>query len=129
MLENGPALLAFFKIGCPVCQMTFPFLERMAENAVVQIVGISQDEAGPTEQFNQRFSVTFPTLLDTSTEGYKVSKAYGISSVPSFFLVEQDGSISKSFQGFCKRELEELGERMRVPPFRADEKVPEFRPG
>jgi len=129
MLENGPALLAFFKIGCPVCQMTFPFLERMAENAVVQIVGISQDEVGPTEQFNQRFSVTFPTLLDTSAEGYKVSKAYGISSVPSFFLVEQDGSISKSFQGFCKRELEELGERMRVPPFRADEKVPEFRPG
>jgi len=128
-LENGAALLAFFKIGCPVCQMTFPFLERMAENAEVRIVGISQDEAGPTEQFNQRFGVTFPTLLDASVEGYPVSKAYGITSVPSFFLVERDGSISKFFQGFSKRDLEELGQRMRIAPFRADDKVPEFRPG
>jgi len=29
LLAGGPVLLAFFKIGCPVCQMTFPFLERI----------------------------------------------------------------------------------------------------
>jgi len=128
-LAKGPALLAFFKIGCPVCQMTFPFLERLANNAAIQVIGISQDEAGPTEKFKQKFGVTFPTLLDASSEGYPASNGYGITSVPSFFLVEQDGTISKSFQGFSKRDLEELGERMRVTPFRADEKVPEFRPG
>ena len=28
-LQKGPVLLAFFKIGCPVCQFTFPFIERL----------------------------------------------------------------------------------------------------
>lgn len=128
-LQKGPVLLVFFKIGCPVCQMTFPYLERMAANPAIQIVGISQDEAGHTRQFNQRFGVTFSTLLDASAEGYPASNAYGITSVPSFFLVEQDGILSRCFQGFSKRDLEQLGERMQIQPFRPDEKVPELRPG
>ncbi len=28
-LQRGPLLLAFFKESCPVCQFTFPFLERI----------------------------------------------------------------------------------------------------
>jgi peroxiredoxin len=128
-LAKGPALLTFFKIGCPVCQMTFPFLERMAANQVVQIIGISQDEPGSTQKFNERFGITFSTLLDSAAEGYIASNAYGICSVPSFFLVEPDGVISKAFQGFCKRDLEALGQRMGTAPFRSDENVPEFKPG
>src|SRR5579863_5075357 len=66
VLAKGPALLAFFKVGCPVCQLTFPFLERMAANDAVQVLGISQDDAKGTQEFNDRFGVTFPTLLDES---------------------------------------------------------------
>ena len=91
--------------------------------------GISQDDAKGTGEFNQRFGVTFPTLLDESKRGYPVSNEFGITSVPSLFLVETDGSISKSFSGFSKRDLEQLGERMRVKPFQPDEKVPEFKAG
>jgi peroxiredoxin len=29
IIAQGPALLAFFKTSCPVCQLTFPFLERI----------------------------------------------------------------------------------------------------
>jgi peroxiredoxin len=129
VLAKGPALLAFFKIGCPVCQLTFPFLERMAKNDAVQILGISQDDARGTEEFNHRFGVTFPTLLDESKRGYAVSNEYGISSVPTVFVVETDGSISKSFAGFSKRDLEEVGERIHVKPFAPDDKVPEFKAG
>ena len=32
ILAGGPALLAFFKISCPVCQLTAPYLERLAAN-------------------------------------------------------------------------------------------------
>src|SRR5438128_1391629 len=65
-LAKEPALLAFFKIGCPVCQLTFPYLERLAGNPAVQIIGISQDDADATKFFNERFGVTFPTLIDES---------------------------------------------------------------
>lgn len=128
-LAKGPALLAFFKVGCPVCQLTLPYLERMAGNDAVRIIGISQDDTSSTKAFQTRFGITFPTVLDESKQGYPVSNAFGISSVPSLFLVETDGSVSKAFAGFSKRDLEMLGERMGVKPFRPDEKVPEFKAG
>src|ERR1039457_2066800 len=129
MLERGPVLLAFFKVSCPVCQLTFPFLERLAKNDAVQAIGISQDDATSTKAFNDRFGVTFPTLLDEAAEGYPVSNGFGISSVPTVFVVETDGTISNSIEGFSRRDLDAIGERIHVAPFRPDEYVPEFKAG
>ena len=64
ILAGGPTLLAFYKISCPVCQLTAPYLERLAANSALQVIGISQDDAGATREFIERFGVTFPTLLD-----------------------------------------------------------------
>ena len=129
ILKSGPALFAFYKISCPVCQLTAPYLERLSAGGKIQVVGVSQDDVEPTQGFNNRFGVTFPTLLDQAAQGYPASNAYGISSVPSLFLVEQDGRVSKSFAGFSKRDLEELGERSGAAPFRPDERVPEWKAG
>jgi len=49
--------------------------------------------------------------------------------VPSLFLVEQDGKISKAFQGFSKRDIEALGERAGSPIFRPEDNVPEWKAG
>src|SRR6266567_6828228 len=114
ILAKGPVLLAFFKISCPVCQLAFPYLERLAGSSSLQIVGISQDDAAATHGFRQRFGITFPVLLDQSKEGYPASNAYGITTVPSLFLVEKDGEIATSSAGFSKRDLESLGHRAGV---------------
>jgi peroxiredoxin len=129
MLERGPVLLAFYKVSCPVCQLTFPFLERLSKNDIVQVIGISQDDTKSTQAFNDRFGVTFPTLLDEAKDGYPVSNGFAISSVPTMFVVEPDGTISKSIEGFSKRELESVGDRVNVRPFLANEYVPEFKAG
>ena len=129
ILAKGPALLAFYKISCPVCQLTLPFLERMAAGSSLQIVGISQDDDGATRGFNQRFGVTFPTLLDQSKEGYPASNAYGLTSVPTLFLVEPDGQVTKAVAGFSKRDLEAIGGRAGIPPFRPEDNVPEWKAG
>ena len=129
ILKDGPALFAFFKVSCPVCQLTAPYLERLAAGNNLQIFGVSQDDAGATEGFNQRFGVTFPTLLDQAGEDYPASNAYGISAVPSLFLVEQDGRVSKAFSGFSKRDLEEVGDRAGTAPFRPGDNVPEWKAG
>ena len=128
ILQRGPALLAFFKVSCPVCQFTFPFLERIHQGGGVQIVGISQDNVRETGEFNREFGVTFPTLLDNSGS-YPVSNAFGISSVPSLFLIEPDGTISAQEQGFSKSRLEAVGRRAGAAPFQPGERVPENRPG
>jgi peroxiredoxin len=129
ILEKGPALLAFYKISCPVCQLTAPYLERLSSSAQIQVIGISQDDDGSTRGFLDRFGVTFPTLLDQSQAGYPASNAYGISSVPSLFLVERDGQVSRSFSGFSKRDLADLGAMAGVPLFQPGDDVPDWKAG
>jgi peroxiredoxin len=129
ILQNGPALLVFYKISCPVCQLTVPFLQRLSAGGTLQVVGISQDDNSSTQSFNQRFGITFPTLLDQSKEGYPASNSFGISSVPSLFLVEQDATVAQAFQGFSKRDIQALGERAGTQIFRSEDNVPEWKAG
>src|ERR1700753_3058060 len=67
LLEKGPVVAAFFKISCPVCQFTFPFLERLHQrygNSDITVIGISQDDPRATKEFADEYGVTFPMLLD-----------------------------------------------------------------
>jgi len=92
-------------------------------------VGVPEPDAGATRGFMQRFGLTFPTLLDLSSEDYPASNAYGISSVPTMFVIEPDGIVSRSFAGFSKRDFEELGVRASVSPFGPEDHVPEWKAG
>jgi peroxiredoxin len=137
LLKRGPVLVAFFKVSCPVCQFTFPFLERLYKrygSSEVAFLGISQDNAGATKEFADEYGVTFPMLLDAA--GYPASNAYGLTNVPTSVLVDTSGSVKLTCFGFNKRELEtfaaDLSERQKIPQvalFRPDESVPTSRPG
>jgi peroxiredoxin len=135
LLAAGPVLLAFFKVSCPTCQLTFPFLERLHRGKVAaapQMVAISQDDAAATADFHRRFGISVPTLLDPSgciIARYPASNAYGIINVPTLILVEIDRRISFSVAGFEKAEMERLGRRFGVEVFKAGERVPVFQPG
>lgn len=132
MLAAGPVVLGFFKSSCPVCQFTFPFLERLhqaSDGADLQFVGVSQDTATSTEHFLSDYGVTFPTLLDNSSNRYEVSNAFGIRNVPSIFVINTDGTVGETMEGFEKAGLEELGEKAGAATFKPGEDVPAFRPG
>jgi peroxiredoxin len=126
-LKKGPALLVFFKIACPTCQLTLPFLERLAP--AVTIIGISQDDAASTQEFLEYFRITFPVLIDPANEHYAVSNAYRLTNVPSMFLIEPDGKISWTLNGFHKGDLEGLGNRFGRVLFLETEVVPMMKPG
>lgn len=129
LIATKPALVALFKVSCPVCQYTFPFLERLSKSNNVEVIAISQDDLKATERFRAEFGVTFTTLLDESKKGYPVSNGFGIAHVPSLFLVQPDGEISIAGEGFSKRDLEAIGSIAGVEPFHPDERIPEFRAG
>jgi hypothetical protein len=74
--------------------------------------------------------------LDEKQKGYPASNAYGLTSVPTIFLIETDGTVKISCMGFDKKDLEsiaaELAERKKIAPaalFRANESVPDHKPG
>ncbi len=109
--------------------MTTPYLQRLSGNNSIQVIGISQDDPNATRGFMERFGVTFPTFVDLGSEDYPASNAYGITSVPSLFLIESDGTVARSFHGFSKHDFEEIGARVGVTPFGPDDHVPEWKAG
>ena len=137
-LQRGPVLAAFFKVSCPTCQYTFPFLERIHKahgDNKITVVGISQNNASETAAFLKEYGITFPTLLD-DPNGYAVSNAYGLTNVPSLFLIGQDGKIEVSSVGWVKPEVEDINRKIAVaqqtaPPaiFKPGEDVRDFRAG
>jgi|SRR5579871_4423505 len=126
---QGPALLAFFKVNCPVCQLTFPYLERIHTPGRLPVYGISQNDSADTRDFNRRFGVTFPMLLDEESANFPVSNAFGISTVPTLFLIERDGTVSRAIEGWRKSDIEALGAQAGVQPFRPGDSVPEAKAG
>ena len=128
LLATGPVLLAFFKVSCPTCQLTLPFLGRLAVGNL-QVVPVSQDSPAATRRFAQEFGLAIPALFDREEDGYPASNAFGITNVPSIFLVEQDRRISWDLVGFHRRQLESLAARIGQPIFYADEMVPKWKAG
>jgi peroxiredoxin len=134
---GGPVVATFFKISCPVCQFTFPFLERIFQRyggEGISFLGISQDDARSTKEFAEKYGVSFPFVTDE--KNYPVSNAYGLTNVPTILLIEPDGTVKVSSTGFVKTDLEtmanELAGRRKIKPealFKPDEKVPSFQPG
>ncbi len=126
---GGRVLVVFFKVTCPVCQLTLPFLERMHISGTLAICAISQNDAGDTGEFNRSFGVTIPTLLDSEDEDFPASNNYGIASVPTMFVVEGDGKISRVTEGWSKPDMEALGTAAGITLFRADDDVPAWKAG
>jgi peroxiredoxin len=136
-LQQGPVLAVFFKISCPVCQFTLPYIERIYQaypRGKVSIVGISQDERSDTEEFAREYGISFPLLLDP-VGSYPASNAYELTNVPSTFLIE-DGEVKLSIVGWDKRDMEAVNAQVAhasgapvQPLFRRDEDVPLSKAG
>jgi len=136
-LAQGPALAAFFKVSCPTCQYTFPFIERIYQQFRahgIQVWGISQDDVAPSRRFVEEYGVTFPILIDEYP--YEISREYGVKYVPTLFLISPEGRVELMSDGFCKVDFLEiqrsLAKHYSVTPFalfQPSDGVPEFKPG
>ena len=137
-LKKGPVLLAFFKVSCPVCQMAFPYIERIHKQfpkSKLQIVGVSQNDAKATAAFAKEYGVTFPIVLE-DTDKFAVSNHYGLTNVPTLFLVSPDGKIELSSVGWARDEVQAVADAAArndgakpVSIFKPGEDVPAFKPG
>jgi peroxiredoxin len=136
-LQKGPVLAAFFKVGCPTCQFTAPFLERLHEmyaGSGFTLLGVSQNEAKNTREFMSEFGIKFPVLIDDP--GYPASNQYGLTNVPTVFLIAPDGKIQVSAVGFSKPDLETIAAaaaratgKAATPLFKPGEVIPDYKPG
>lgn len=136
---NGlPVLLAFFKTSCPICQLTWPYLQRLHEaygRKSVHIVGVSQDDAASSRAYYAAYgAATFDLLLDPEPT-FVASNAFDVESVPLTVLLAPDGTIEDTIAGWSKKRMEALGARFAsksvpfVPVVPPGDPVREFSPG
>ena len=136
--RRGPVVAAFFKVSCPVCQFTFPYLERIHRaygNSNVSLIGVSQNNSEESRDFAGQYKLTFPIALD-DTKKYPASNAYGLTTVPSIFLISSEGKVEMISVGWDKKDIEELNRRVAqasnskpIPVFKPGEQVPDFKAG
>ena len=98
-------------------------------------MGISQNGERDTAAFLKEYGVTFRILLD-DPNGYAISNAYGLTNVPSLFLIGQDGQIEITSVGWVKPDVEEIHRKLAAaqqttapPIFKPGEEVRDFRAG
>lgn len=128
---------AFYKKSCPICQMAFPFLERIHKayaGSKLEVLGVAQDAMHEAEDFAAEYALTFPLAVDE--EPYPVSSAYGLTNVPSIFLIDHDGKIVRTIVGFDKQGLKDfssdISRRLGLAAFEVftkSDNVPDFKPG
>ena len=93
----------FWASWCPPCRAAAPILEALYDDYrdkadAIQILGINLDQnREQAEQFIKEKNISYLTLHDAQNT---VARAYGVSGIPSFFLINKQGKIVKKYTGF-----------------------------
>jgi len=132
---KGHRLLVFYKVSCPTCQLTLPFIERLYSyyGEEIDFVGVSQDDCTDTLSFMREYGVSFTQVSDDPE--YRVSIDYDIQVVPTLYLIDPSGRVSFVEESFVKSSLEKLNEELariagkEVNPLFEDVSVPPFKAG
>ena len=120
------AVVVFFETDCPTCQLALPYLNALKKDSV-QVIGLSQDDERSTREFVNQLKISYPVELDS---GLKITRAYDPQTVPTFYLLDENGQVQQTLVGFDKKGLNELaaglGHPAIAPP---DDGAPAWKPG
>jgi hypothetical protein len=115
-----------------------PFVERLHARVAgrddVRVMVVAQDPAADVAEFRTEFGCETVQIL-CEAPPYGGADEYGLTHVPTLFMVGRDGVITWSDTGFNRQELAGIAERWGVGDgeglFTAAEAktVPAMRPG
>ena len=98
-LRGRPAIIHFWASWCPPCVKEAPQLALLASalHGRATLVGVDwSDNRASAERFVRQQHWTFPVLIDSSGE---VGNAYGITGLPTTFLLDRQGRIVRRLIG------------------------------
>lgn len=109
-LKGKKVLLNFWTTWCPPCQEEMPQIQSYYEtyskkhNMEVVAINITDQDSGVDviKQFADYYHLTFPIVLDEKGE---VSKKYEVLTIPTSFLLDEEGKMIKKIVGPVTEEM------------------------
>jgi thiol-disulfide isomerase/thioredoxin len=133
-VHDGPVALVFYKVTCPVCQMSAPRIDTMARFYPGRVVGVGQDPPDELERFGREFRMDIAAVADVPP--YDVSNSYGIETVPTLFVIDGAGVVADTVVSWDRagynRASARLAELLEVEPVTVSDPsdgLPPSRPG
>jgi peroxiredoxin len=105
-LKGSLVLLEFWFPGCGACMLATSGINDIQEkygSKGLKVLGIEfqlPGDKGLTE-YIEKHKIKYPTLY----KGKSIAPSYGVSSAPTFFLINKDGTIIYTSSGFDKEKL------------------------
>jgi cytochrome c biogenesis protein CcmG/thiol:disulfide interchange protein DsbE len=99
-------LIDFWATWCVPCKVEIPeFVDMYARyrEQGLEVVGVSMDtDLGAIKSFAGEHKMNYPILIGAGADG--VSRAWGVSGLPTTVVVARDGKICRKFVGQTARE-------------------------
>lgn len=101
-------MINFWATWCPPCKEEMPAMEKFYKNhsEEIEILAINLDPQNDVKAFAEKNKLSFPILLDESGTTQQI---YQIISIPTTFIIDEDGVILRKHIGSMSYEqMEEL---------------------
>jgi len=99
-VKNKVILFDFFGSYCAPCIFSIPMIKRLHEkykNANVQFVPVNIDPGKESAlKFASKYNITYPSFI----KGKSVADQFHVSPIPTFYLVDKQGKIAFSADGY-----------------------------
>ncbi|MDH5182594.1 MAG: protein disulfide oxidoreductase [Gammaproteobacteria bacterium] len=107
LLDNRPVLIYFWATWCPICKYHKQTIEDLSQDYRVITVASWSEDINEVRNYFSDTELRKMTLYDP--DGV-LAKRYGISAVPSFFILDEKGDIRFIERGFTSS----MGLRLRL---------------
>jgi cytochrome c biogenesis protein CcmG, thiol:disulfide interchange protein DsbE len=101
--RGKPVLMEVFASWCGACEHAAPMVDQVyrdAEKSGVVFVGVSVDsDAHAAQRVQKSWPITYPVAVDDG----RVQRAYGVSLLPTFVLIDKDGTVKRVSSGVPSR--------------------------
>lgn len=131
---EGPRGLLFYKVTCPTCQLVAPTMRVFEDVFPGRIVGIGQDPEEDLARFTREYAMEIRSIEDAPP--FPLSDAYGVVSVPTLFLVGEEGRLMESVGAWDRTGFNRVAARIAeltgaepVEVSSVGDGLPDFKPG